>query len=232
MARIVKEHSVRKNEILDEAQRLIYTKGYEQMTIQDILDALQISKGAFYYYFDSKQALLEASIERMIEAITKVIEPIVEDENLTSIEKFNLFIATTANWKTERKDYLLPIMRVWYADENAIVRQKLQARGYALIAPILSGIILEGVQEGVMHTTYPDQVGVVVYSLMYSVGEKIAGIILSSKPADDDWPYLKKITAVYTDAIEKTIGVSSGILHIFDIETLKEWVVPVAATQA
>ncbi len=63
MARIVKAHAARRNEILDVAQRLIYTKGYEQMTIQDILSDLQISKGAFYHYFDSKQALLEAIIE-------------------------------------------------------------------------------------------------------------------------------------------------------------------------
>jgi AcrR family transcriptional regulator len=63
MARIIKEHerSVKRNEIIDAAQRFIYTKGYEQMTIQDILDELQISKGAFYHYFDSKGALLEWS---------------------------------------------------------------------------------------------------------------------------------------------------------------------------
>jgi len=62
MARVIKEqeHAERRNEILDVAQKLVYTRGYEQMSIQDILDALGISKGAFYHYFDSKQALLEA----------------------------------------------------------------------------------------------------------------------------------------------------------------------------
>ena len=67
MARILKEeeYTVKRNEILDVAQRLIYTKGYEQMTIQDMLDDLQISKGAFYHYFDSKQAVLEALVERI-----------------------------------------------------------------------------------------------------------------------------------------------------------------------
>jgi AcrR family transcriptional regulator len=49
MARIVKEeeYAARRNEILDAAQRLVYTKGYEHMTIQDILDDRHISKGAF-----------------------------------------------------------------------------------------------------------------------------------------------------------------------------------------
>src|SRR5665647_2543286 len=66
MARVIKEHAVRRGEILDVAQRLVYSKGYEQMTVQDILDGLQISKGAFYHYFGSKPALLEALIERML----------------------------------------------------------------------------------------------------------------------------------------------------------------------
>ena len=56
MARILKEeeHTAKRNEILDAALQLVYSKGYEKMTIQDILDQLQISKGAFYHYFDSK----------------------------------------------------------------------------------------------------------------------------------------------------------------------------------
>jgi AcrR family transcriptional regulator len=60
MARIVKEEEylARRNEILDASLRLVYSKGYDKMTIQDILDQLHISKGAFYHYFDSKVAVL------------------------------------------------------------------------------------------------------------------------------------------------------------------------------
>lgn len=60
MPRVVKEedYAARRNEILDVARRLVYTKGYEQMSIQDILDALKISKGAFYHYFDSETIII------------------------------------------------------------------------------------------------------------------------------------------------------------------------------
>ncbi|MEO8612545.1 MAG: helix-turn-helix domain-containing protein, partial [Chloroflexota bacterium] len=62
MVRVVKEqdYAEKRNEILDTAQRLVFSKGYERLTIQDILQALNISKGALYHYFDSKQAVLEA----------------------------------------------------------------------------------------------------------------------------------------------------------------------------
>ena len=79
MARIVKEHAVRRNEILDVAQRLVYTKGYEQMAIQDILDALSIAKGTFYHYFVSKQALLEALIKRMIDEAELLANPLIQN---------------------------------------------------------------------------------------------------------------------------------------------------------
>ena len=67
MPRVVKEddYAARRNEILAVARKLVYTKGYEEMSIQDILDEMKISKGAFYHYFDSKPALLEALIDRM-----------------------------------------------------------------------------------------------------------------------------------------------------------------------
>ena len=54
MPRIVNEvdYAARRKEILDVTRKLVYTKGYEQMSIQDILDSLNISKGAFYHYFE------------------------------------------------------------------------------------------------------------------------------------------------------------------------------------
>src|SRR5579883_1331842 len=132
MARVVKERTERRNEILDVAQRLVTTKGYEQMTIQDILDALQISKGAFYHHFDSKQALLEALVERMGEEALKILQPIVHDPQLPALDKFQRYLDTLNRWKVGRKDFFIALLRVWYADDNAIVRQKLDRKSTRL----------------------------------------------------------------------------------------------------
>src|SRR2546429_5465696 len=114
MARIVKEqaYALRRNAILDVAQRLVETRGYEQMTIQDMLDELQISKGAFYHYFDSKQALLEALIERMLEEVEQLLIPIVQDSHMPAIEKLQRFFPMLARWKTARKTFFLALFRV------------------------------------------------------------------------------------------------------------------------
>ncbi len=225
MARIVKAHSVRRNEILDVAQRLIYTKGYEQMTIQDILSDLQISKGAFYHYFDSKQALLEAIIERMQQEVEQILLPILNDQELPALAKLHHFFATANHWKTARKDFFLALLQVWYRDDNAIVRQKLQVTGATWLAPWLSTIIRQGVQEGVLTTSYPDRVGEVVLALVMELGETLGRLLLSFKPESDDLLRIEGTVAVYADAIERVLGAPKGSLQIIDAETLKTWFV-------
>ncbi len=225
MARIVKEHAVRRNEILDVAQRLVDTKGYEQMTIQDILDGLQISKGAFYHYFDSKQALLEAIIERMVEEVEQLILPIVHDPLLPALEKFQRFFATVNRYKITQKAFFLELLRVWYADDNAIVRQKLRAAGVKLVTPWLSVFIRQGIQEGVLTTSYPDQVGEVVLSLVIDLGDTLGVLLLSFEPESDDMLRIERIVAAYTDAVERVLGAPRDSLQLVDAQTLKEWFV-------
>jgi AcrR family transcriptional regulator len=227
MPRIVKEeeHTARRNEILDATQRLVYTKGYEQMSIQDILDSLQISKGAFYHYFGSKQALLEALVERLLHEAEKFLTPIVEDPNLSALEKFERYFATVARWKTAQKDFLLALLRVWYTDDNAIVRQKVVAMGLKYITPFLATIIRQGTQEGVLSTSSPDQVCEVIFSMMMGMADTVAGILLSDELGPDTLPQLENVVTVYTDALERVLGAPSGSLQLVDTATLKEWIV-------
>ncbi len=226
MIRIVKEHAVRRNEILDAAQRLVDTKGYEQMTIQDILDALQISKGAFYHYFDSKQALLEALIQRMQEEVEQLLLPIVHDPHLPALDKLQRTFATLARWKTAQKAFFLALLRVWYTDDNAIVRQKMRAAAVKRVAPLLTVIIRQGIQEGVLTASYPDQVGAVVLSLVQDLGDTLGELLLSFEPKRGDLPRIESTVAAYTDALERVLGAPRASLQLVDTETLSEWFFP------
>ena len=227
MARIVKEeeYAEKRNAILDVAQRLIYTRGYEQMTIQDILDDLQISKGAFYHYFDSKQALLEALVERIGVGALQLILPIVHDPELPALDKFQRYLDTLNQWKVGQKAFFLALLRVWFTDDNAIVRQKLRATAIREIAPLLSEIIRQGIQEGVMTATYPDQLGEVIMSLAQDAGETIGALLLSFDPERDDMQRIERTVSVYTDTFERVLGLPAGSLSLIDDQTLKEWFV-------
>ncbi|MGE5619133.1 MAG: TetR/AcrR family transcriptional regulator [Sphingomonadaceae bacterium] len=225
MVRVVKAHSVRRNEILDVAQRLVYTKGYEQMTIQDILDSLQIAKGTFFHYFDSKPALLEALIERMLLEMERVVRPIVDDPCLPALEKLQRFCATLGRWKTERKDSLLALLRVWYADENAIVRQKVSAAAYKLITPLLTAIIRQGVREGALAVSHPEHTGGVVLAILLGLGESFAMVLLSPEAHRGGIERIESSVAAYNEALERVLGAPTGVVQLVDAETLGEWFV-------
>ncbi|WP_312609309.1 TetR/AcrR family transcriptional regulator, partial [Mammaliicoccus sciuri] len=64
--RTVKHPEERKNDILNAAEALFSTKGYQKTTIIDILKAVGIAKGTFYYYFASKEEVMDAIIDRII----------------------------------------------------------------------------------------------------------------------------------------------------------------------
>ncbi|HEY2887847.1 MAG TPA: helix-turn-helix domain-containing protein, partial [Candidatus Limnocylindrales bacterium] len=106
-------HSLKRDAFVDAAQRLIQSKGYEQLSLQDVIDAVGASKGAFYHYFGSKEDLLEAVIERMVDATIELMIPIVHDPELPAIQKLQLVFSAGAAWKGERKDFFVELLRVW-----------------------------------------------------------------------------------------------------------------------
>ncbi len=227
MARIVKEqeYAVRRNAILDAARRLVGSRGYEQMTIQDILNELKISKGAFYHYFDSKQALLEALIEHMQDEVDQILSPITQDSYLSALDKLQRLFDALAQWKTTQKAFLVALLQVWYTDDNAIVRQKLRTTRIRRVAHLLTAIIHQGIQEGVLTTSYPDQIAEVVVSLVLDLSDTLARLLLTSEQDHDTRSRIERTVAAYNDAVERVLGASTGSLSLVDDATLKEWFV-------
>jgi hypothetical protein len=134
-----------------------------------------------------------------------------------------LFI-TNICWKTARKDYLLTLMRTWYADENALLRLKTQAALMPLISPLFTSIIRQGVMEGVFRTQFPDQACDIIFSMLQSFGDVLVRQISRPEFTLQDLHYLELITAAYQDAVERILGAPYGSLPIFDPAILREWI--------
>jgi TetR/AcrR family transcriptional repressor of nem operon len=82
-----------KQKILDEATKLIHTKGFNNTSIQDILDATSVTKSNFYYHFDSKEKLGFNVLQERIRQFTDIIiEPSIGNTKLTSLERISGFL--------------------------------------------------------------------------------------------------------------------------------------------
>jgi AcrR family transcriptional regulator len=221
MRRIRKEAAVRRSEILNAAQRLIYTKGYEAMTIQDILDALRISKGGFFHHFESKQVLLDALVERMLDQAEQALRPIVQDPALTALEKLRRYFAAVGEWKTTQKKLRTALLRVWHSDDNAIVRQKHQSIFLKRITPLIAAMVRQGVTEGVFVTAHPEQISEILINLGAGMKTGLNKVLLADPPFPDALPRLERLVAAYTEAIERVLGAPAGTLILMDKKTLK-----------
>lgn len=217
------DYAEKRDEILAVAQQLVYSKGYEQMTIQDLLVALGISKGAFYHYFDSKQALLEGLIERIRLEGQRIAEAILSDTSLPTLERLQRFFDTVGRWKTAQKEYLIELLRIWYTDDNAVVRQKVQATMIRDLAAALTPVIVQGRAEGVFTTPFPTQAGAIALSLLIGFGETLGSLLLSTPAQPDAFAQAEQICLAYNDALERVLGAPAGSLHLIDLATLAEW---------
>jgi AcrR family transcriptional regulator len=229
IARTVKkeEYAAKRNQILDVAQRLVFTKGYERMTLQDILADLQISSGAFYHYFDSKPAVLEAFIERIRQVAEQLLLPIVHDPHLPALEKFQRFFDTLDRFRIAHKTDVIKLGRVWYTDDNAIVRQKVDEAVVKQRAPLLTEIVRQGIQEGVFTIAYPDQAGEVILSLLQGMGNTHAKLLLSIDREGDEMRCVEAIVtthAAYMDAIERVLGAPPHSFYRADAKAVNVWV--------
>lgn len=223
MTRIVKEPVVRRNEILDAAEQLIATKGYEQMSIRDIVDELQIAKGTVYHYFDSKQALLLALVERRSAEAEQFVLPLIHDPAIGALEKLRRFFAILDQHKRANRPLVLAFTRVWYAPENAITHHALANEGRKRLVPWLSEIIRQGIAEGIFTTSYPDQTARMIFALLEDLGSAIAEVIQEEDLTLPNAPHMLQVIDATADALERMLGIQPGDLQQAWREDVARW---------
>jgi AcrR family transcriptional regulator len=216
-------HALRREGFVDAAQRLIGAKGYEQMSIQDVLAELDTSKGAFYHYFDSKAALLEAVIERMTDAAIATVAPVIDDPTLTPFQKLEGLFGGISRWKLARSDLLLAVLAVWQADENAIVREKLRKGIDRRLAPLLASVVRAGQADGTFTTSSADDVAHVVVSLLLSANEAATDLYFARQANTISFEDVERRLAAFEDALERVLEIPPGSFPIVDRAVLRDW---------
>jgi AcrR family transcriptional regulator len=213
MARTVdtEAHAVRREAFVDAALRLMQAKGYEQMSIQDVLDELHASRGAFYHYFDSKTALLEAVVTRIVDAALASVTPIVEDPALDAKAKLEGFFGGIAQWKME------------LTDENTLLRDKMWQHLLLRLAPLLAAILRQGDDEGVFAVGSPDDTARVLVALLHGLNDLAVRTFVERDESGASLAQVQAMLAAYIEAMERILGVPAGTLTLVDEGVLRKW---------
>ena len=225
MARTVNEavRTVRREAFIEAAQRLMQTKGYEQMSIQDLLDELDASRGAFYHYFDSKQQLLEAVIERMVDAGLASIAPVLDDPDLSATAKLLGIFTGIGRWKTERKALVLALLKVWISDDNAVVREKFRHRFAGRIVPVLARVVSQGIEEKTFTARSPVETAQIMVMLLLGFQDTATDLFIARQTNEISLAAVERAFAGFSEAFERILGASPGSIRLADETILREW---------
>ncbi len=140
--------------ILDTSSRLFFQKGYEHTTLQDIINATKLSKGAIYHHFASKEAILIAVVDRIGDFNITVLAEIRDKKGLTGAEKLRQLFRTSMHLSFQGK--ILHMLPFLLENPKFMALQMQSILGEAAPDYILP-ILKEGIADGSIHTDHPEE---------------------------------------------------------------------------
>ena len=191
-----KEAEERKKEILDIAEELFTTKGYDNTSTTDILEIAKIARGTMYYHFRSKEEILDALIDRIMQGIVHNVRAALSHE-APAPQKIIFFIGAVRVDSAIGKE----IADHAHKPQNALMHQKMMNSLLAELVPIAAGIIKDGIREGSFSTDYPEETAEML--LTYS------SIVFDDMNEMTDAERAKK-TAGFVFNMERLLGVKPG----------------------
>lgn len=153
--RIVKEAEERKNEILDAAERLFGTKGFDHTSTNDILKEVGIARGTLYYHFKSKEDILDAMIDRMTKRMVEKAKEVVHRKDMPVLQRLTMMVLAL---HIDDGNLNRVILEQVHKPQNALMHQKMQDRLMSGINPLATALIKEGITQGICRTDYPEEV--------------------------------------------------------------------------
>ncbi len=212
----------RKDQLLEAASDLFLEKGYRDTSVNSIVESVGVSKGTFYYYFDSKEDVLDGLVEKFGEPIYRKIDEIIAKDSLDAVEKLNRIFSASRRTKLDNKEDLRKIFHLMYRPENLRLRDKIQKQTVERAAPKVAKVLEQGIEEGKLDTTFPEEASRLIFRMGTDLQEDMAGALLDREIEIDREEYLRKYRA-YENAIERVIGAPEGSIELLGEGDLKKF---------
>ena len=188
----------RKKELLNIAYDMFLTRGYENTHVDEIIEKAQIAKGTYYYYFQSKEQMLEEVIDMMIENETERASQIIRMD----IPVPQKIVGIVASMKPTEEEQ--PVKNALFQPKNVLMHYKVRQKLINILTPILSEVIKEGVDEGIFECD--------------NIPERVKMLLIISDSTFNEGTFSEKDISVFIDMTEKLLGAENGTMSfIYDL---------------
>lgn len=216
----MKKGDARRGELLAASEKLFYTKGYENTSVQDILDAVGFSKGGFYHHFDSKLAVLEAICQQRAEELCQSATMAADQPNLTASEKLNTLLASSTLWQSDNPGFVMLLIQAAYCENGALMRETKACQLFGMKG-VLERVLSEGVRSGEFFIGDIETAAELVLRLYMQFADEIAFLLAGD---DSEQQLCEKAiikTRAYRTAIERMLLAPYGSITLIETKTLQ-----------
>ncbi len=188
----MKKGEKRKLELLQIAYRMFIARGYENTSVDEIIEEAGIAKGTYYYYFESKEQMLEEVIGMMIDQETDAARQVLQAP-IPVPQKIVGIIASLRPTQEEQ-----PIEGALMRPENTLMHSKIKRRLIETVVPLLSEAVEQGIAEGIFSCD--------------NIPERVRMLLVISSDIFDEGRFSERDVAVFIDMTEKLLGASAGTM--------------------
>jgi AcrR family transcriptional regulator len=159
-----------------------------------------IAKGTFYYYFKSKEEVLDAIIDRVTEIVVARAEQAASYSEVSPVIKIiNIILSMNVESEIDNK-----LMEELHKPQNALMHQKSLSSMVTRITPILAKVVEEGISQGIFKSDFPTQyMKIFLISSITLLDEGIFQV----KPEEQQMTFRALVTV-----LEKMLGVEDETL--------------------
>ena len=212
----MKKGDIRRVQILDTAEKLFYEQGYDRTSVQDILSALQMSKGGFYHYFDAKDSVLRAVSERRAQSRFDQLNAAIYGSRRSSVEKLNMILAMANLFEAEEAPFAALMLKLCYRDKDAAMNAHRRRILVDRLLPTLNDVIAEGVADGSFHTRHPMEIGRLLLLMACDVDDEACGMLADNPDNPDVMLPMLELLNTWRESVERLSGAPYGTVVLFE----------------
>ncbi|GMO02026.1 TetR/AcrR family transcriptional regulator [Lachnoanaerobaculum sp. JCM 36186] len=166
---MAKTKEERRNEIIETAGKLFEEKGYEQTQVQDIVNEIGVAKGLFYYYFKSKDEVMEELADRYADAIIDAVNNLI-DKDITTFDKINRIFQIFIDSAEKKFGIFMGILNV----KKGITHERIFFNVGKKMVPLVTELILSGNDNGECNCSDPKFITEFLVSGLFNIMNQIS----------------------------------------------------------
>ena len=151
MARLVKKAAERRFEIIKTAEKLFSENGYSKTSVESIIKEMGVAKGTFYYYFKSKEEVLEALVDYTLDQVMNMAEQVANDTSMDALTKLQLLLSGSQIGNEDTKE----VVEYLHLPANRELHEITNIQTVLRLSPVLAKIVEQGNEEKVFNTKRP-----------------------------------------------------------------------------